>query len=397
MQARTLVLALLLVLAAGVPSAAAQDKVTLTVTVVDQSDDPVADATLDVSWDGGSATETTRSNGQALVDVPAGANVTIAVNHEDYVKNFAVYVADAEAQKVKIDVFRKARLQVDVTNDPGPLAGAQVTVSKNGDVVREGQTDANGGYNTGVVEQGEYDVEVVKPGYYRETFETDVVNNTTEAVSLEQGSVLLTFVVTDDHYDPNQTVGGVTLDIEQAGSPKTLDDGRATARVPVNTVLTMDAKKDGYETTTRDIYVGESDARINVSIDRTPSINLSVLSSRVVAGERLAVEVTDEYDEPVNGAAVLLDGTEVATTNDDGEATVTIEDPGDHQLKATSGDLETDPVSVEAITGSGDTTTQATDTTTPATTTSTGLPGFTVPIALLAFALGIALGVRRLD
>ncbi|MFB6142958.1 MAG: hypothetical protein ABEJ30_06405 [Halorientalis sp.] len=66
---------------------ATQEMSTLEVVVVNEQGDPVAGATLAVSWDGGNTTETTRANGHALVDVPTGSDVEIDIRSDQYVRN----------------------------------------------------------------------------------------------------------------------------------------------------------------------------------------------------------------------------------------------------------------------------------------------------------------------
>ena len=58
---------------------AAQEVVTLTVTIETPDGEPVANAALTATWDGGSSTATTVSNGKAFIDVEQGADVEIAV------------------------------------------------------------------------------------------------------------------------------------------------------------------------------------------------------------------------------------------------------------------------------------------------------------------------------
>ena len=73
-------------------TAVAQETVTLTVSVTNQSGDAVGDATLNATWDGGSTERTTAGNGKAFVDVPAGTEVEITIDHPDYVRNRPVTV-----------------------------------------------------------------------------------------------------------------------------------------------------------------------------------------------------------------------------------------------------------------------------------------------------------------
>lgn len=82
MQTRSLLVGVVVVgLVLGmvpVPTAAQED-VTLTVTVATNGVEAVGNAELTATWDGESATEVTSANGKAFIDVPTGATVDITV------------------------------------------------------------------------------------------------------------------------------------------------------------------------------------------------------------------------------------------------------------------------------------------------------------------------------
>ncbi|MUV57794.1 hypothetical protein GJ632_11655, partial [Halogeometricum sp. CBA1124] len=90
---------------------------------------------------------------------------------------------------------------------------------------------------------------------------------------------------------------------------------------------------------------------MNLTLSRTPALNLTSVSNRVVAGERVAVEVVDEYGDPAADATVLRNGSEAATTNAEGRATFRIENPGQHELRARRDGVESDPVTIDALAG----------------------------------------------
>lgn len=390
-------------------AATAQESVTLTVSVVNQDGDPVQGAELTATWSNGSTTETTASNGKAFVDVPKDADVTIAFDHSDYVRNHPVTVENATTQNVEVEVYRTGSLAVDVADADGALADARVTVDKNGRQVAAGKTGADGAFDTGAVEVGEYRVSVVKPGYYRQTTTVTVDGGTTAAVRLRRGSVTVAFAVSDDHFSPPRPVAGATVAVESVGSVTSLADGEAVMRVPVNSVLSVETTKDGYETVTTDLHVGESDLTANLTVNRAANLTVTPMNYRVVAGETVLVTVTDEYHDPVADATVLLDGETAATTDSEGEATVRVETGGEHVLSAETANATSADVTVRAVGGDNSTTTTtATTTTEPTTTTaaetttarvtttaSSGLPGFTLGAALAALAIVAFLVVRR--
>lgn len=379
-------------MAVPAPVGAQQEMVTLTVTVVDQSDQPVPDVELTATWDGGSTTETTAANGQALVDVPKGADVVVEISHPDYVRNDPYRVADAQSGPVEVPVWRKGSLVVDVTDSEGDVEGARVVVRHYRRVIRTGTTGPDGEYATGPLEFGDYTLTVSKPGYYTAEGSIRITGETRKPMTVESGSVAVNFTVTDPHFDPPRPVGNVELRLDGYGTFDTLQNGEATARLPVNTDLTVTAEKDGYRRVTRDLSINESATSVALSMRRTPTLTLTPVNRRVVAGERVVVEVTNEYDEPATGVAVYRDGSQVGETDDEGELAVVLDDPGNHSLSARAGNVRSESVTVEAISagsGAATATPSPTDTTTPTATptpdSSVPAPGFTLSTAVLAF------------
>jgi hypothetical protein len=371
----------------------AQETVTLTVSVETAAGDGVGNADLTASWEDGSTEATTASNGKAFVDVPAGADVTIEVDHEDYVRNDPYVVEDATEQAVSIEVAQKGALSVEATENNESVADAEVVLRTDGDVVVSGDTDAAGEFDSGVIEQGEYEVSVVKPGYYRETRTVTVDGNVTESVAIESGSVELSISVVDDHFDEPQALEDVQVQVDDVASVRTLSNGESSVRVPVNTELTLETSKDGYESTTKTVTVGEAASEVQLAVNRVDALDLTPANERVVAGERLSVTVTDEYDEAVEGATVRLDGEVVGETDADGTLRFEVSAPGAHSIVAAASGVESDPVEIEAISGESDATATAAETETPAPTTEVFADGFGVVLALLA--LVTVAGVAR--
>jgi PGF-CTERM protein len=388
----------LLVLASLASPAVAADA-TLTVSVVDDSGSTVAGAELTAEWDGGSTTATTASNGKAFVDVPEDENVTLQVEHDDYVRNHPVEIIDAEEDDIEVTVYEKAEATASVVDGNGPVADAQVRFVKDDRLAASGETDADGEFSTGTIEAGEYTVRVEKAGYYVERTSVSVENDTTTEVAVERGSVVVDFNVTDDHFEPPRAVAGATVTVDGFGSVNTLDDGQNSMRLPVNTQFSVSVGKDGYEEDSGSVAVAEESRLSNFTIQRAPSLALETVSDRVVAGERVRLEVTDEYGAPVTDAAILLDGEEIGETDDDGVLLATVETGGEHELRATKGSLESDAATIEAIGGETPT---ATPEPTPAETstptpeeTGVGMPGFEFAVALVGLALAVLLFTRR--
>jgi PGF-CTERM protein len=394
-----LLLATMVCLAAGAGGVGATttqtDPVTLTVTVVNADDETVGGADLTATWDGGESTATTASNGKAFLDVEAGADVEVTVDHPDYIRNHPYVVEGAGERDVTVPVAQRASLTVTVADGSGPVDGAAVAVRMNGRVVSNGETGEDGTYATDDIEAGTYSVSVLEPGYYRNGTTVTTDGDTATRVQIERGSVTLTVAVTDPHFDPPEPVGEASIRIDGVGQFTTLPEGTATVGVPVNTPLTVEVTKEGYETVTHDIRTGETALRENASLQRTPSISVSPVNRRVVVGERVVVEVTDEYGDPVAGATVRLDGETAGETDDGGQLAVPVESPGNHTLVASTADLESAPATVTGIQEGDDTTTTA-EPTTAATTTDANSPGFSALLALLALlTVGLLARFRR--
>ncbi|UIO98591.1 carboxypeptidase-like regulatory domain-containing protein [Halobaculum sp. CBA1158] len=391
------------------PAATQEATVTITVAVETAAGDPVDDAEITAAWDDGTDTASTASNGRAFLDVPAGARVELGVDHPDYVLNAPVVIGNATEREVGVTVRERARLTVSVEDDSAePVADARVLLRQDGEIVVDARTDADGTYTTGVIEQREYGLTVVKEGYYRSRTDVTVGADTTATVGVERGSVTLSFSVTDDRFDPPRGVADARIDLETAGTFTTLGNGEATAQVPVNAELDVDVTKEGYETVSRTVDVGESPRAVNLTIGRTPRLNLTAVNDRVVAGERTVVRVVDAYGDPVAGATVRVDGEAVGTTGDDGSLTVRFDAEGNHTVVAETDELTAEAVTVEVVsertalpsTASPTATATATEppdaaTATPEPDAGISIPGFTpITAALAMVTLGALAAVR---
>ncbi|MFW5937765.1 MAG: carboxypeptidase regulatory-like domain-containing protein [Halanaeroarchaeum sp.] len=386
---------------AGAPGvASAQSEVTLTVSVSTTDGDAVGGATLAATWDDGSTEETTASNGKAFVDVPEGANVSIAVSHANYTRNGPVEVPDASAQDVEITVAEKGTATIRVRDDDGAVDDARVVLEKDGTTVLDAET-TDGRAQSDTIEEGTYDLSVTKSRYYETVREIVVENDTTERVRLERGSVTLTVNVTDDYFEPPRPVPSATVDIEDVGSVMTQSDGTQQVNVPVNSELDVTVSKDGYDSVDRVLTVEESPANLSVDVDRSAALHVETMSENVVVGERVLVTVTDEYDDPVSDADVFVGEESVATTGEDGTATVRIESAGEQSITASKNATTSEPVTVNGV-ATGDTTTTATttQTTTGSTTTAaaSGIPdisGDYIPLVIVGVLLIVVLlGIR---
>ena len=404
--ARTIVvtgIAFLLVVGMGAAPVAGQDLVTLTVTVETASGEQVPGAELTASWDGGEATETTASNGKAFLDVPSGADVTIEVGHSEYIRNYRYEVEDASESEVDITVYDRASATFEVADSEGPVSDAVVTLFRHNGVSFAEKT-VDGQVSTGDIEEGEYDVTVEKPGYYDEVFELEINGSTTETVEIERGTVNLRVNVTDPYFDPPRPIEGVTATVEGVGSVQTQSNGIQQINAPVNTELAVQFQKNGYRTVQKTVKIEESDITLNANLRRSPEINVTVLNDQVVVGQPVFLEVVDEYDDPVANASISLDGEEVAQTDEDGRARLSLESEGEHTIQVAKGGVDSGPKVVNGVVSEEETpVTETTTTTTTAETTPTAettetsapIPGFGPIVGLLGVLIGVSLLALR--
>lgn len=386
--------------------AAGQDVVTLTVTVETDGGQTVGSADLTATWDGGEATATTAANGKAFLDVPAGADVEIAVDHPEYIRNNPYSVDDAATDDVTVTVYNRASTSFEVTDSDGPVDDASVTLFRHGRVGFAQQTTADGTIATGDIEAGEYLLVVEKSGYYdtSRTIELAPGVNPERNITLERGTVTLHLNVTDPYFDPARPIEGVTAAVSGVGSVQTQSNGQQQINVPVNTQLTVRFSKTGYQPVEQSLQTEEESMTLDAQISRTPEIEVSVLNDQVVVGQPVFLEVVDEYGDPIDGATVMLDGSEVATTSGDGRAQMTLESEGEHSIRVTKDGVDSGETIVTGVVVATSTETTTTTTTTAATTTTTSattetttapVPGFGPIVAIVGIVLGTGMVRRR--
>ncbi|ELZ26905.1 hypothetical protein C475_08221 [Halosimplex carlsbadense 2-9-1] len=384
----------------GGVGAQSSDSVTLTVTVVDEGGNPLSDAQLSATWDGGGpVNRTTAGNGKAFVDVDEGADVAIRVDHPNYVRNQPYVVENASEGDVTIEVARDGRATVTVEGAEGPLDNAIVRMFHDGQPVINERTAADGTFTTPEIEQGNYTLITFKEGYLRNRTTLTVDGQVEQTMGIRQESVLVTFDVSDDHFDPPRAVTNANVTVPGVADVTTQGTGTVSVSMPVNDAYEVTVTKPGYESVTERLSVRESETALNATIQRTPAVSLRADNDRVVVGETVRVTVTDEYGNPVPGAAVSRAGTSVGETDADGVRSVPVESAGNVTISAEA-DGRTAEITVEGV-GSGGASTATATATASATATGTptetsgGLgPGFGVAGALVALLVG-ALAARR--
>ena len=389
---------------AAVPAVTAQeDEVTLTVTIVDQNGDTVGGVPISATWNdgnGGPVNETTAANGRAFVDVPSGANVDITVDDDEYIRNFPYEVESASTQDINVSVSQSATATVSVTNANGnPVEDARVFLRRSGEFVTNQRTDADGTVTTPAVEAGNYTLDIRRSGYYYNQTDVTVTGEMSVNRTIEEGFVTLRFNVTDDRFQPPQTVESAAVEISPIGTTlRTLSAGQASTEVAVNTQYDIDVTKDGYATTERSVTVGESETTVNVSINREPALTIDAPNQTVI-GQSINLEVTDEYDEPVANATITRAGETVGTTDEQGELDVTVREAGVQNYTVT-GDGTSATISVEVFDPDATATpgqTTATATATETATSGGSGPGFTAVSVVAAVALLSLVALRRRD
>ena len=382
----------------GVPAAAADQSAdaTLTVSVVTESGAGIGDATINATWDGGQTVVQTAGNGKAFVDVPEGADVSLSVESDEYIRNLPRVVEDASTREVTVEVAPKGKLTVAVNDQQGSVENARVRVQTDQGTVVTGRTSADGTFTTPDIEQGEYAVELFKAGYYRNLTRQTVGESTLLDVSMRRGTTNVQFEVVDDNFSPPQTVSEARVEITDIGTQR-LTAGTVTFTLPVNTRYTVTARQDGYQSNETTIFVRESGEARTLVINREPRLDLSVASGRVVVGETVQVTVRSAYDERVEGVTIEVNGESVATTGPDGTADVPVESAGEVTIVASTNGLTSNETVVQGIATA--TESEGTDEST-ATAADDGLPidvdqpGFT-PVAAVVALLAVALLARR--
>ncbi|MFW6434903.1 MAG: SpaA isopeptide-forming pilin-related protein [Halovenus sp.] len=396
--ATVLVVALFVGLCLGaLGTVSAQEETTMTVSVTDGDGNPISDAEVTASWGDDEGTDTTRSNGNALIDVPSDADIEVSVEHPDYVQNVPREVDDPE-NRVDIEMLEPGAAEITVVESENgdPVEDVELVlthtdVGKHDDGVEVAtiETDADGVAEISEIEQREYAVETNRPGYLinRTTFDLNT-DQISERIEIESRNVEIEFNVTDSYLD--SPVQGATITVDGSSAGTTTSDGTQVTRLAVNDNYDVTVDKEGYNEKTRELQVGEQSATFDMTIRRTPEISIEPLQTAVVAGQMTQVTITNAYGDPVPDASVSLNGESVAQTNAEGIATFTVSDAGENTVSAESQDLE-DSVTIEGV---EQTAGNETDDGNGDGGTDTVGTGFGVVVAVLAI-LGVTVALSR--
>lgn len=369
--------------------ASAQSTVTLTVTVTDNLNNAIDDVKLTATWDDGSSTAETASNGMAFLDVKEGARVEIETTHSAYTRNNPFVVEEAKEDEIDIVVSQKADATVTVVDEGSSVSEASVTMYRSNQdrKAAQGQTDGNGVFESGTIEQGTYRIIAEKEGYLVNETTVRVTGSTETNVAIEEEIVNVEFSVTDDNFEEPKAVKDATVEIQGATSATLSSSGTGTTSIglPVNAEYTITVQKDGYVSAKRTIQVDETSRDVPVTLNREPSLTLEATNDQVVVGQEVQLTVTDEYGEQVEGATISVDGEDVGQTNADGVYRASIDSAGEHAITAAADDVDSEEITVEGVSADkNDSTQETTDTN----ETDVQLPDFSQPN--FAVKIGVA-------
>lgn len=342
------------VLVAG--GALATDQTTLTISVTDQNGNAIGGAEVTAEWDDGDASAVTASNGQALIDVPADADVSVHVEHDTYVQNVAKAVDDPSGSvTIQMALPGTAEITVLDQDSQDPVEDVDLRIEHtsvgehdDGALVDVITTGPNGIAEISGIEQREYAVDTSKPGYLVVDTEIQLDSSSiSETIEIESSRVDIEFRVRDNHFSPPQPLADAQIQVDGSSAGTTTSDGTQVTRLDVNDNYEISISKDGYDSITETTRIGEESETIDFSIRRTPEINLDPLQTAVVVGQPTQVTITDAYGDPVDQAAVTLNGESVGATDPQGMLRFDITQGGENTIEAESRGLR-DSVTIQA-------------------------------------------------
>lgn len=379
-----LVVVVILIILAAVPPAVAQENnlTTITVETVDEEGESIQGVTVTAEWGADSVSADTASNGVVLLDVPRGEEIEITIAHPDYVRNFPYVIDSADEQRIELDMSERSSLSVGVDTNSGPIADARVSLTMGDRTVASGNTSQEGAFSVETLEAGEYRLTVEKRTYYTINRTIDVDGETNININLNTGGVTTEFVIVDPHFSPPEPVTDAKISISGVGDVQTLGDGRAVARIPINTEVPVTATKSAYRGINRTLIVNESGQTRTYELTRRQRLNITTASDRIIAGESVSIDVTNAYEEPVAGVTITRNTEAVGQTDADGELTVPIPDAESYRLTARKESVESRPVSVQGVNVVGSTA-ESTTTSTPTSSAPSLIPNIMNTSALL--------------
>jgi large repetitive protein len=310
------------------------------VVTATETGDPIEDAEVTI-LSGGTTVETatTDADGSYVAEV-AGGNYTVSITAEDR-NTVTQNVSLARGGSVTVDAaltLLPATLTVTTTDaqTEEPVAGATVTVSRDGSTVA---TEATGidGTATFDLAPGDYSVLATADNYGGGSTDVALAPAEQAEVSLVLDPDAASVAVTVTDADTDAPVQGATITVvdldEQVVATATTDDaGQATLTdLPQGDHLVVVAA-DGYETLEEPVSLAPGDALVlELTLEPLPATVSGVVTDSVSG-------------DGVEGAAVTLsdeDGEVATTTTDaDGAYSITGLAQGDYTVAVTADDYE---------------------------------------------------------
>ena len=303
------------------------DKVTATVTVVDENQDPVSGAWVTVA---GSRRETDTSGEVTFTGVTPG-------NYTAQVAESATYSGNSQAFEVKpatggdVTVTVGSRNQVSgtvVDSLGNKVGGAGVVVTQGDSVVKTVPTDADGKFDAGELPGGTYTAKVEATDWHGENSKTFTVTRTSGTpsvdltVPLHRGAVEIT---TSGDADPESVV--VVGGPNEVTETLTKTNGKyiLTGLYPGNYNVTAKAPRN---------HTVSSDRPVPLTVE--PNQTATVAFTVTANDGSLTGVLVDEFNTRLPGATVKLTGPDGATrtvpVGSDGSIEVDGLRPGEYKV-----------------------------------------------------------------
>jgi gliding motility-associated-like protein len=287
---------------------------TITITVLDENDDPIAGAIVTINGE----TYTTDENGQVTVTLPDGTyNYTVVA--DGYHNNGGTITVNGEDVEETVNMVPETEptytITITVVDENGdPIEGATVTI--NGVTYT---TDENGQV-TVTLPDGTYNYTVVADGYHNNGG-TIIVDgeDVDETITMITETHTITITVVDENGDP---IEGATVTIN--GETYTTDEnGQVTVTLPDGT-YNYTVVAEGYH---------NNGGTITVEGDDVDEIVTMTTETHTIT-----ITVVDENGDPIAGATVTING-EDYVTDENGQVTIELPD-GEYDYTVTANGYE---------------------------------------------------------
>lgn len=299
-------------------------------TVKDNSGNPISGAKVQLRQ-GSKELEVayTDGDGKAAFDGLCAGSYHFRISKDGYTVREPEFSIGEDCGSVEVTSVLEVKAQpccsgvlnLTVTGPQGPVQGAVVKVWRNGAVVRQLSTDANGQVVFDSLCAGAYGVDVTKEGLGAKEFGFTIgedcgpVTKTVELAGQVCCSGVFTLIVRDQNGNP---VEGAKVLIKKGGTaitdPRTGSDGKIVVDGLCKAEYTYRVSKDGYT-------VAEGSFAINENCD---PVTKEASITGICCNGVFSVVVRNQNGDPIEGATVVIKkgGTAVADprTNANGQA-----------------------------------------------------------------------------